>query len=90
MPTDRLIHRFSHLSTMPLFILLCVILFDIMVVAPLAQYVVLPVLRSSGAPVPVTVTVTTPAEAQVTIDKARQDLEAATRQAAERAAAADR
>ncbi len=59
------------------------------VVAALARHVLLPLLRSSGA-VPATVTVTTPAEAQVTIDKARQDIEAAAKLAAERAAAADR
>lgn len=89
MPTDRLIHRFSHLSTMPLLIRIGGILIAMIVVAALARHVLLPLLRSSGA-VPATVTVTTPAEAQVTIDKARQDIEAAAKLAAERAAAADR
>ena len=75
---------------MPLLIRIGGILIAMIVVAALARHVLLPLLRSSGDAAPVRVTVTTPAEAQVTIDRARQDIEAAAKQAADRAAAADR
>jgi hypothetical protein len=65
------------------------ILVALIVVSALARHV-LPLLRSGDVQVPVAVPVTSPAEAQVTIDKARQDIEAAAKLAADRAAAADR
>ena len=70
---------------MPTLLRIAGVLIALIVLAAAAR-LVLPLLRSSGLPVPIT----SPAEAQVTIDKARQDIEAATKQAAERASEADR
>ena len=74
---------------MPLLLRIAGILIALIVVSALARPLmrhVVPLFGGSGVPVPVT----TPAEAQATIDNARKDIEAAAKQAADRASEADR